>query len=41
MTQRIFISSVQREFAKERKALVEMIRKGCWQGDVCPRHFDN
>ena len=27
MTQRIFISSVQREFAKERKALAEMIRK--------------
>ena len=24
---RIFISSVQREFAKERKALAEMIRK--------------
>lgn len=27
MTRRIFISSVQREFAKERKALAEMIRK--------------
>ena len=27
MIQRIFISSVQREFAKERKALAEMIRK--------------
>ena len=27
MVQRIFISSVQREFAKERKALAEMIRK--------------
>ena len=27
MTQRIFISSVQREFAKERKVLAEMIRK--------------
>lgn len=27
MNQRIFISSVQREFAKERRALAEMIRK--------------
>ena len=27
MNQRIFISSVQREFAKERKAIAEMIRK--------------
>ena len=27
MSQRIFISSVQREFAKERKALAEYVRK--------------
>ena len=27
MIRRIFISSVQREFAKERKALAEMVRR--------------
>ncbi len=36
MSQRIFISSVQREFAKERKALAEYVRKDAILG----RFFD-
>ena len=36
MSQRIFISSVQREFAKERKALAEYVRKNAILG----RFFD-
>ena len=42
MSQRIFISSVQREFAKERKALAEYVRKyveqtGTGTGDIIAR----
>ena len=36
MSQRIFISSVQHEFAKERKALAEYVRKDAILG----RFFD-
>ena len=36
MSQRIFISSVQREFSKERKALAEYVRKDAILG----RFFD-
>ena len=34
MSQRVFISSVQREFAKERKALAEYVRKDAILGTV-------
>ena len=39
MTYRIFISSVQREFAKERKALADYIRKDAILGRFFNCHF--